>query len=163
MGVAYHFAGNTDSSLKPFSCTCNKKAKVSTNGEIGAFTIIFPTFLCCRRNTPRHCYCLEGLKHVKLDGDSRFILNGYTCAGNIYRNLHEYPHALTYYDSALNLSKAISDKEDEAVALQGIANVYLTQGKTRKPSGCLTRQPLCCRIPITKCYSLFTGNWQMRM
>ena len=29
------------------------------------------------------------------------------------------PHALTYYDSALNLSKAISDKEDEAVALQG--------------------------------------------
>ncbi len=140
MGVAYHFAGNTDSSLKNHLAALAIRKRVSTNGEIGAsYNYISDILVLQKKYAEALSYCLEGLKHVKLDGDSRFILNGYTCAGNIYRNLHEYPHALTYYDSALNLSKAISDKEDEAVALQGIANVYLTQGKNKEAIGLLNQ------------------------
>lgn len=140
LAVTYNFAGNIDEALKNHLAALKIRKRFSTNGEIGtSYSYISDIFVVQKKYAEALSYCLEGLKYVKLDGDTRFILVGYTDAGNIYKNLHDDAHALTYYDSALNLSKEINDKEDEAVALQGIADVYLAQGKHSEAIGLLNQ------------------------
>lgn len=55
------------------------------------------------------------------------VLNG---LGGIFDNQGDQSRALTYYEKAVEVSRASGNKNDEAIALGNIATVYISQGKT---------------------------------
>ncbi|MCB0664230.1 MAG: tetratricopeptide repeat protein [Saprospiraceae bacterium] len=71
-------------------------------------------------------HIFEALKYSELDGGS-FQIDAYMDAGKIYLQMGEYANARKYYHSAVKISELGQNNQQQAEAMEGIAEVYLMQ------------------------------------
>ena len=132
MGVIYWLAGNLDEALKNHQQALAIRKSLKDYAHVSSSHNYISEVLQEQGNLPLALtHIFEALKYSELGGGD-FEIDSYMDAGKIYLQMGEYNNALKYYESAAMISEESRNKQRHAEALEGIAEVYLFQGKNKE-------------------------------
>ncbi|MBK8504694.1 MAG: tetratricopeptide repeat protein [Saprospiraceae bacterium] len=132
MGVIYWLAGNLDEALKNHQQALAIRKNLEDYAHVSSSHNYISEVLQKQGNLPLALtHIFEALKYSELGGGD-FEIDSYMDAGKIYLQMGEYSNALKYYESAAIISEESRNKQRQAEALEGIAEVLLFQGKNKE-------------------------------
>ncbi len=133
IGVTNFRAGNLDTALKYHLTSLKIRKQLNLGLEISS-SYAYIALILAQQGKYKEALAndLEGLKYAQQHGDARYIMDTYNDIAVNYFSLNDYENALKNYDTLLKKSIKINDNYRQSIALQGIADIYLNQAKTKQ-------------------------------
>ena len=131
MGIVNMRAGNWDIALKNHLTALNIRKQANLLKAIGTSYIYIAQILSQQGNyTKAIASYLEGLNSGIQSGNQEYIPDFHYGIARNYFKLNDYGNALNNYDTTLQVSTKLNNIYYRALALEGMADIYLKQGKT---------------------------------
>lgn len=90
------------------------------NPDIKSLTRLYYNLATTNRSQSDHqtalSWCLKAIEGCKQMKDEAFLERAYSIVGNIYRDMHEFDSAVSYYKKGVTVNRSIHKQEDEALA-----------------------------------------------
>lgn len=130
--VVYWLNGDLEKALVNHQKALSIREKLQDYGYISISHNYIADVLQEQGNLPLALtHIFEALKYSEMDGGS-FEIEAYLKAGQIYLQLDDFQNALKYYHSAAKISEKGNINGRQAEALEGMAEVFLEQGKNQE-------------------------------
>jgi len=132
MGVTNMFADDLDKALKYHKMALDIRKKVDLSAVGISYNYVADVYQKQGKLKEALKYIKEGLPYSIALGDSRFIIEDYLLAGNIYAKLEDYNEAIANYNRAIEIAKANSNTAYQAEGLIRIGKVNIERGNATK-------------------------------
>jgi len=133
MGVTDMFAGKLDAALIQHKKALEMRKKIKDANDIGiSHNYVATIYKRQGKFNEALATVKEGIPYNLQFGDSRFIIDAYVEAGDIYLELKDYKNAIANYNLALEVAKKNNSQNYQAKTLMLIGNANKNTGNIRE-------------------------------